>query len=596
MSNYISLKIQINHQNQIMLNSIYNQKLYTISYITFLCFGFIFLRLIHLQIIQHQKLKISSERNFLRYKTVPAQRGNILDCNGIALATNQPVTHLVWKGTGNAHLDDTQYHTVEIIEQVLGPEHIVSIAKIKKAEKYCLELILAEHITPEQLCLIAEQCSDSGNIVFNTTFDRFYPFCTMACHILGYLGDLKLQAQGKMGLEKLFEEQLRGDPSIMMQSMNSFGTLLDSQEIKNGTCGQDLVTSIDINLQKMVEDAMQEELEGSCLLMDPKTGMIKALISKPNFDPAIFSKKLNPEEWQALQEQKIFLNRAFNASYPPASIFKLVTIAAAIEEKIISTTAHFVCKGYTTFKDRDYYCSKKTGHGLINTQEALAFSCNIPFFEIAKRLHIDTLARYAHEFGLGSKTNVPFSEQIGLIPTNEWKLATKGERWWTGETFSASIGQSFLLATPIQIACMIGAVFHGFLVKPTILANDEIEKRPIGIQPNTRLFLQDCMRAATLTGTAQRINKIGTLTIFAKTGTAQTKTRPKDQDPEKEKACRQEMEHAWFVSYFYTDQSEPLVMVMLLEHVGRSTYATKVARKFFVNYMKWQKNLLRPAT
>lgn len=567
-------------------NRVYDLKLSNIISAILLFFFIISLRLIHLQIIQHERFKTCGEKNFLRFKTIPAQRGNILDCHALPLATNQPVTQLVWKGSGNHHLTEQQNQALDTIAMILNIDISQQRSKIKRAEKFCLEFTLADNINNEELYQIAEQCSDIPNVTFHTKFERFYPHQNLACHILGYLGDVQFCAQGKMGLEKLFEESLKGDPQIMLQSMNSFGTLLQSHEIKQGTSGHDLVTSIDLKLQQILETAMQDQLEGSCILMNPKNGDIKALISKPSFDPTIFAKKMTPQQWHDLQEQKAFLNRAFNACYPPASIFKLVTIAAALEEKLITTTSHFTCHGYVAFKDRKYYCNKHTGHGRIDTKEVLAHSCNIPFFEMAKRLHIDTLAHYAYEFGLGNKTNIPFSEQHGLIPTNEWKITHKGERWWTGETLSASIGQSFLLVTPIQVACMIGSIFHGYLVKPRITMDSEIEKRPIKILPSTRHFLQECMKEATVIGTARRMNRFGSLTIYAKTGTAQTKTRRNDQDPDEEKINREDKEHAWFVSYFYSDHTDPLVLVMLLEHVGRSTYATNVAGKFFVQYMK----------
>lgn len=567
----------------------YNKKLTSMVFFVLFYFGIIACRLVYLQIIKYQKFANSGTNNFLRFKTVPAQRGNILDCNGISLATNQPVTELLWKGSGNLRLSEQQEEAINKITEILGYEPIPK-QKIKRAEKFSTEIIIAPSITNQQLCLIAEQCSDVLNLSFKTRFERFYPYDKLASHILGYLGDIHIDTAGKMGLEKICEQTLRGDPGILRQSINSFGSMLDCQEIKQGSCGEDILTSIDLEMQKMVEECMDDQIEGSCILFDPKTGLIKALVSKPNFQPTIFSKTLSKPEWQEIQKQKIFLNRAFNASYPPASVFKLVTIAAALEEKLISTDSHFTCTGYTTFKDRKYYCNKHTGHGRVSTEECLAYSCNIPLFEIAKRIHIDTLAHYACEFGLGSKTNVPFSEQYGLVPTNEWKIAHKGERWWTGETLSASIGQSFLLVTPIQVACMIGSIFTGYLIKPRIIIDSEIEKTPISIHPHTRQFLQACMKSATAIGSARRMNKIGNLTIFAKTGTAQTKTRPKDQDPEDIHELREHKEHAWFVSYFYTDDTQPLVLVMLLEHVGKSTFANAVARKFFVNYSRWAKN------
>lgn len=569
---------------------IYLQKVSTLSWCILLYFCIVIARLIHLQIIQYEKFETSGKKNFLRFKVIPAQRGNILDCHGTPLATNQPVTKVIWKGSGNHHLSQEQIQIIQKIYTILGYEPI-SIQQIKKAERFSLDITIADLITQEQLCLIAEQCSDTVNVSFITSFHRFYPHGPYACHLLGYLGDVNICAQGKMGLEKICENTLQGDPGVLMQSTNSFGSLLDSQELKAGKSGEDIYTCIDLNLQKIVEKTLEDQTEGSCLLFDPKTGCIKALVSKPNFDPSLFSKKINPEQWKELQQHKVFLNRSFNASYPPASIFKLVTIAAALEEKIITTDSHFYCSGYTTFKDRKYYCNKHSGHGRVSTEECLAYSCNIPLFEIAKKLHIDTLARYAVEFGLGSKTNVPFSEQSGLIPTNKWKIQHKGERWWMGETLSASIGQSFLLATPIQLACMIGSIFHGYLVKPRITMQEPLEKTPINISSQTRHFLQACMKSASSTGSARRVNKIGNLTIYAKTGTAQTKTRRNNEEPEAVHKNREDKEHAWFVSYFYTDNTDPLVMVMLLEHVGRSTYATGIAKRFFLDYLKWTKQI-----
>ena len=565
---------------------VYNKKLNNLAWVMLFYFGIIACRLVYLQIIKYQKFANSGQNNFLRFKTVPAQRGNILDCNGISLATNQPVTELLWKGSGNQRLNLLQEEAIQKINDILGYEPIPKY-KIKRAEKFSTEIIIAPCITAQQLCLISEQCSDVLNLCFKTRFERFYPYDTLASHVLGYLGDIHIDTAGKMGLEKICEDTLRGDPTILQQSINSFGSMLDCKEIKQGSCGEDIVTSIDLDIQSMAEKCMADQIEGSCIILDPRTGLIKALISKPNFQPTIFSKTLSKQEWEDIQKQKIFLNRAFNASYPPASVFKLVTIAAALEEKIISTDSHFTCTGHITFKDRKYYCNKHTGHGRVSTEECLAYSCNIPLFEIAKRIHIDTLAHYAYEFGLGTKTNVPFSEQHGLIPTNDWKIAHKGERWWTGETLSAAIGQSFLLVTPIQVACMIGAIFTGYLIKPRIIVNSEIEKKPISIHPQTRQFLQDCMKLVTSIGSARRVSKIGNLTIYSKTGTAQTKTRHKDQDPEAIHELREHKEHAWFVSYFYTDDTQPLVLVMLLEHVGKSTFANAVARKFFIHYLRW---------
>ena len=153
-----------------------------------------------------------------------------------------------------------------------------------------------------------------------------------------------------------------------------------------------------------------------------------------------------------LAEKHPFLNRAFNACYPPGSLFKIVTLSAALENGYITPESYWFCNGLIEFAGREYHCSNKHGHGLLNTEQALAHSCNIMYFELAKRMNIDLLADYAHRYGLGLKTNVMFAEKEGLVPTNAWKRRVKKEKWWPGETLSAAIGQSYLLVTPLQIA------------------------------------------------------------------------------------------------------------------------------------------------
>lgn len=567
----------------------HQRKLSTIFLCIIFYFFCIFSRLVYLQIIQHSKYSHSGQKNFLRFKTIPAQRGNILDCNGQPLATNKPVTGIVWKGTGQQKLTKQQHELLEKISSILEKETL-PLGAIKRAEKFSTQTTIAENITQEQMFLIAEQCSDIPNITFTTIFDRFYPHDTFACHILGYLGDMNINTQGKMGLEKLFEDSLKGQPGLLLQSINSFGTLLETKEVKNQLSGSDIVTSIDLSLQAIAEKVMDQQEVGSFILLDPKTGHIKALVSKPNFSPTIFSKKISHEQWQEMQQQKAFINRAFNATYPPASIFKLITIIAAIEENIIQSTDTFTCKGYTPFKGRKYFCNNHYGHGKVTIQESLAHSCNIPFYEIAKRISIDKLAHYAFEFGLGNKTDLPFSEKFGLVPTNEWKILHKGERWWTGETLSACIGQSFLLVTPIQIACLIGGIFEGYMVKPTILHHFAIEKRPIEVNKETLEFIQDSMRSVITSGTGRRIKKLKDLTVFAKTGTAQTITRTNRDGKRESPKEHAHKEHAWFVSYFYKEEYEPYVMVIILENVEKSRYATKVGHQFLKQFLDLEKN------
>lgn len=561
---------------QIELVHQYKHLLLTLFLIT--CFSFIAARLFQLQIIQHEQFAHSGEKNFIRFKTIPAQRGNILDCNKTPIVTNKPVTNVIWQGTGNHTLTQQQVSIIDTVNKILGTE--ITAKTVRHAEKFSKSCVLAEKISNKDLCFLAEQCSDTENITFETSYERFYPYKKLACHTIGYLSDAHMFMHGKMGLEKLFEDILKGEPGVIKQHINSFGTLLEHKSIKDQLAGKDLITTIDLSLQKTAEQCMMPHNAGSFILINPQTGAINALVSRPRFDPNILSQKISSDTWQKIQQTRPFVNRAFNASYPPASIFKLVTIAAALEEKLVEADSLFNCKGHVIFKKEKFFCNRHEGHGLISLKESLAFSCNVPCYEIAQHLPIDTLAHYAFELGLGSKTNSIFAEQYGIVPTNEWKIAHKGERWWTGETLSASIGQSFLLTTPIQLARMIGGIFEGFLVKPRILIDQPIEQTLVNISQETREFLQDCMKQVITAGTGHRVNKFLNLIIFAKTGTAQTINRKKRKQIEEHK------HHAYFASYFYADNHDPLVLVIFLEHAGGARMATNVAKEFFAQYAK----------
>ncbi|NBX78522.1 penicillin-binding protein 2 [bacterium] len=549
-------------------------------------------RLYFLQMYNHEHFALLGKKNFLRTQIIPCPRGNIVDCHGEILATNTPITHMYWQGSGNNQFSETQIEALKKINLILYPEFEESplpFAKIKYAEKFGTKVKIHEDLSYVQLSQIAEQCMNCQNIRFDTHFKRHYPHGHTACHVLGYLGDVTLQPQGKMGIEKVFESVLQGNHGIVQTTINSFGRQLSAQQIKHAQKGGNLQTTLDLEMQKLAEQAFPEQDAGAMIILNPKTGDIKTLISRPGFDPTLFLKPISQEDWASIQSLSTpFLNRVFHALYPPASTFKLVTISAALEEHLINEHTKTYCMGYTTFAGRKYHCSRRTGHGLMDIQDSLAYSCNILFFDIAKRLHIDKLSEYAHKFGLGENTNVIFQDKTGVVPNNAWKIANKGERWWQGETLSAVIGQSFLLVTPIQVACMIGSIFEGYLVKPRITFQEEIETRPLKIQTSTRNFLKECMRMVITTGTGQRIKNLKDIQIFAKTGTAQVvgMKNPDGDDEEQEYARRH---HAWFVSYFSYKHEDPLVLVLMIEHVGSSIYATTVAKNFLKAYVQSRK-------
>jgi penicillin-binding protein 2 len=542
----------------------------------------IILRLFYLQIYKESDFASRGEKNFLSIEVVRPLRGSLLDKNGVILASNRPVFDLYWVGSGNTRLSDGQKGVYDKVLRLLGLNDADSSA-IGRAERFSRRALIKKNLSFEELSLVSEQCGDASNLLIEQRFQRVYPHESLAAHILGYLGsgETALGVTGRYGLEKVFQEKLEGKTGHRVYVVNSTGRRLEMREFKEAESGDDVFLSLDFDLQKIAEGLFSQDQAGTFLIMDPESGAIRALVSYPNFDPNIFLEPISRQEWNELSAKRSpFLNRALNALYPPASIFKLVTFTTGLEEGVLDPGASFVCRGNIKFGGRKLHCVRRSGHGKISCQEAIAHSCNIPCYEIAKRITIDSLAFYARKFGLGRSTNLMIDDSSGLIPTSQWKQMTKGERWWKGETLSAAIGQSYLQVTPLQIAQMLGSIATRRLVKPRILESEPIVSAPLDISEHTIRFLENAMSSAVQFGSAQKLSGLRNFKIHAKTGTAQNSSLARQlEDPTL-------LEHGWFGCYFSYKHEKPLVLISLVEHTGSALPALLLARSFLQEYAR----------
>lgn len=544
----------------------------------------IIMRLVYLQINRTEDLSARSKKNFLQVDTIASPRGNIIDCNGNLLATNKPTIHLHWYGSGNSTFTKEQLHTLQTLETILGKEIITDqslLSAIKRAERYRKKTRIAQEISFQQLSQIAEQFAYNCNVTISTHFKRHYPYKSHASHLLGYLGNMGIDSYGKMGLESLLDSSLQGEKGSILKTIDSIGRSVTETMLRKALVGQHTRTTLDMNIQGICESVFPEEKSGAFIIMDPYDGSIISLMSRPCFDPATFLDRISNDKWQMLQEKKSFLNRALNCSYPPGSIFKLVTVSAALDQGVIEPDATCMCKGFYYFGKRKYWCNRRSGHGELTVTQALAHSCNPLFFELGTLIDIDVLADYAQRFGLGHKTNFLFSENSGLVPTRAWKKENRGERWWTGETLSVAIGQSFVLTTPIQIARMTSAIFTGYLVTPRILMHEPICKKPLDISAQTRIFLQKSMKQTVKHGTGKSLQQLADIKVFAKTSTAQT------SNLNKRKLGTDYLEHGWFVGSFSYKNNKPLTIVILVENAGSAQVATRAAKDFLLKYKQF---------
>jgi len=553
----------------------------------FIFFVVIAMRLVYLQVYCCDYFLLRSQKNFIRYETVNCPRGSIRDVQGNLLATNRPITAVYWQGTGNFTLSCDQLELLQFLETITNTT-LTSGAlfdAVAYGERKHKKIELVSDIDFSMLSKLSEAFPHHENLVVDTHFKRFYPYNTCGSHIVGYLGNIRVIANGQLGLEKIFDADLCGKQGSMRNVVNSVGQKISHEELEKASVGNDVDTTINIDIQMVCEAVFPDHQTGSLIVLNPVDGAILALVSRPNFDPNVFLDPISIDTWREMQNKNPFLNRAFDASYPSGSIFKLVTISAALEHGIIPIDSLWTCKGYTLFGKRKYWCARRSGHGEISIEKAVAQSCNTLFFEIGKKIDIDLLAEYAHKFGLGKKTNIIFPEKMGLIPSREWKLDCKGERWWTGETLSLTIGQSFLLVTPIQIACMIASIFTGYLVAPRFLVDEPVVMKPLDIKPETIEFLKKSMKSVVKRGTGRSVKNVKDIKIYAKTSTAQT------SDFDKRKLDKKYLEHGWFVGHFQYKEYDPLVVVILVERVGTAQVATTIAKNFLIEYKKYKDSL-----
>jgi penicillin-binding protein 2 len=342
--------------------------------------------------------------------------------------------------------------------------------------------------------------------------------------------------------------------------------------------GNDLYLTIDARLQKLAEQLLGEE-DGAIVALDPTSGEVLALASRPAFDPNLMSRELTAKQWEEIvqNERRPLTNRAIQGQYPPGSTFKIVMAAAALESNTVSPATPVYCNGGYQFGKRLFRDWKAGGHGSVDLHEAIVHSCDVYFYTVGQRMGIDTIAHFARMFGLGRETGIELpSERVGIVPSTAWKERVRGEPWYPGETISVAIGQGYVTVTPLQMASLVGAVANnGILYRPRLVQavldrttghlqeTPTLPKETLSMKTETLKAIQKGLADVVSRGTATRA-KSSIVSIAGKTGTAQTaalRTGPEKEIPKKFR------DHAWFVSYAPAE-SPRIAVAVLAEHMG----------------------------
>jgi penicillin-binding protein 2 len=574
-----------------------------------LALGFIvlLLRAWYLQVIEGERFVTLSESN--RIRSIPQRdiRGQILDRHGKVLVDNRISFTLSVLPEETPKLD----LLIPRLKDQLPIRWEEVEPKLKQPYAY-RTIQLLKDLTREQVAYVAEHRWDLPGIFLDVEHVRHYKHRELGAHSLGYIGEINEEQLkgarvhgyrmgdyiGQAGVEKSYELPLRGVKGAREVEVDALGRELQLVQEREPSPGMNLVLTLDLGLQQLVEEEMTGQA-GSVVVMDPRNGEILAMVSKPSYDPNMFVNGISLINWMRLLKdpRKPLQNRALQAQYPPGSTYKIIMAVAGLEEGIINPKTTVNCGGLFPFGNRVFKDWKRGGHGPVNVHSALVQSCDIFFYTLGHRLGIDTIARYAKGFGLGMPTGYdPVHEKSGLVPSTAWKRQARGEPWYPGETISASIGQGYNLVTPLQLLNVMSAVANGGVrYKPRIVKRletlegkvvQEFEPQRLGeipARPETLRLVQQALWGVVNeprgTGWRARHEQVS---IGGKTGTVQVISN----SPKGDKLPERFRDHGWFVAFAPVENPQ-LAIVVLGEHGGRggSTYAP-IARKIVEHYLK----------
>ena len=565
--------------------------------IMFLSVAFV-CRLWYLQVLRGNDYRKIDERNRQRVLNILPSRGIIYDRNGKSLVKNIPSFDVA------AVKEDLPKdpRTIAALGKLLGmKEDEINNKLTGKIIKPFEPLTLKEDVSFEEVARVEARKIDFPGLQIKVVSGREYTYGHSASHVLGYIGSISVKQMntpeysdvpsesviGQYGIEKVYDNILRGIAGKKVIEVDAVGSIIKVVRIQRPIRGRNINLTIDIDLQTEAEQSLKGRA-GAVVALVPDTGEVLALASAPAFDPNHFVRGINAKEWKRLvsDPRKPLLNRAIQSQYPPGSTFKIITSIAALEQGIISDQTTHYCNGSIYF-GRVFRCWKAAGHGNVSLHKAIVESCDVYFYEVAKELDIDVLAQYAFGYGMGRKTGIDLEGELpGIVPTSAWKLETKGEKWYTGETLNTVIGQGYVSATPLQMARAVATVVNGGRLYEPYLYMDPASgtkfEGTVKIGRETIALIKEALWGVVNEekGTGKQAYSEW-VDIGGKTGTTQViggKMKEKDL-PDKFR------DHAWFVAFAPVDKPK-IAVAVFVEHGGQGgAEAAPIAKKIIEAYL-----------
>ena len=582
----------------------------------FILLGFMLLgaRYAHLQINQHELYQTASENNRIRLQPVAPTRGYIFDRSGIILADNRPVFMAMLQPEiieNDDKLDELLSYLVPIFD--LTDEDITQVKSEISKQKNPQPVTLKIDLSDEQMARYAARKPFFKGVYIDNKMTRAYPHGGLFAHVIGYVGRINDKDQqsikddelekrylgteliGKLGIENYYEDLLLGDPGYESIETDAYGKMIRPLSREEPIAGNDLTLTLDYGLQKVADEALAGR-RGAIVAIDPKDGGVLAFVSNPSYDPNPFITGISFKDYGALRDDidQPLYNRALQGMYPPASTIKPIEGLGGIHYGIIDWDTKIQDRGYFTLpgdshRFRDW---RKSGHGVVDLDKSIWISCDTFFYQLANKMGIDQFAEWMAQFGFGQKTGIDLPhEKAGILPSREWKMESRGGQWRPGDTISASIGQGYFLATPLQLATATAIMANkGQHITPHLLRSTtgvrehKVITKPDGlIKFNGTETDWDKMHKA-----MQNVVDIGTggilrqglegYKIAGKTGTAQVKSIAQGKSYNAAALSERQLDHAWFMGFAPADDPQIAVAVIVENGKHGSSTAGPVAK------------------
>jgi len=569
-------------------------------------------RLWDLQIMRGSEMKRLSEQNRIRIKKVVAPRGVIYDRKGRILADTRPSFNIYITHEDIKNFDQTIDGLVSLLN--ISKEEIMERLEAAKGLPPSFPVKIKSDISMDDVAKIEANRVYLPGVNIQIEPKRFYHYGKMFAHMIGYVSEIsddELKKKeykdyspgdyiGKYGLEKAYEAYLRGIDGEKRVEVDSRGREVRTLEQKDPVPGNSIYLNVDLDIQAVIDKAL-ENRRGGCIVVDPKTGGVIALVSRPAFDPNKFASGITKQDWQAIALDKAhpLQNRVIQGRYPPGSTFKIVSALKGLELGMINERTTFSCRGGFPYGGRVFRCWKKGGHGSVNIHRAIVESCDVFFYNLGLRLGVDRIHEMSDIIGLGRVTGIDLpGEKDGLVPSTEWKKKTYGQPWFEGETVSVSIGQGAVWLTPAQLVQLASFVANeGINYKPHIVNRivspegkvlktfEPVINANVKLKKDTIRLVKEGMKGVVNEGSGTAYgSRLENVSMSGKTGTAQSVG---------EKG-RNLGDHAWFIAYAPSDNPSVAISV-LVEYGGHGSSAAAPVAKMVTDRMFNEKKEIKEA-